>query len=284
MLIKNSESERLELLLAGYQGSKPIDSQADQANGVTELSNFLSRRCYYAGDQNGLQKKFYSRCFVYAIFTIFLAFIFSLPIATIVFSTLVWLELFRLDRKADARAKLFERDYSAFLLSYAASVRTGLDPLVAFSNCAKLFQNDSLLKKEIENFRENLDRGQREENALKNFASSIRHPDLKLLRSAVLLARQQGSSLGECLQRLARITRQRQSFRRKIKAAIAMQRMSAIGISCCAFVIAIIQGLANPEGVRMALANPVGQKLLGLGVGLMLLGLVWMLRLARERV
>jgi tight adherence protein B len=196
----------------------------------------------------------------------------------------VGFEYYLVRRRVFQRAELFERDYPAFLLSLASGVRTGLDPLVALSSASEIFPEDSLIREETERIGRAIDRGDTEEKILADFGAAIDHPDISMFRAGFLLARRQGSSLGECLQRLARVTRQRQSFRRKIRSAVAMQKLSAFGIVLCTLTIGVIQALTNPSAIRGAWAHPVGNKALSAGCFLVLLGFCWMLRITRSRV
>jgi Flp pilus assembly protein TadB len=179
---------------------------------------------------------------------------------------------------------LFEQDYTALLLSLASAVRSGIDPLQALVDCQKLFDPETPMHKELEIIQQALDRGFSEKKAISQFASTIKHPDLGLFRLAFLLARKEGSSLGQCLQRLARVTRHRQSFRRKIRSAVAMQKLSAYGIGASALVIGLMQYTSNPAGVAKTFEHPAGVPLLLTGVGCMLFGLIWMLYLARSKI
>ncbi len=182
------------------------------------------------------------------------------------------------------RAQLFEQDYTALLMAQSSSVRTGQDPLAALIKADRLFKAESLVRLELQRLQRNLESGLTEEQVINRFAADIRHPDIGLFRSALLLARQQGSSLAVPLQRLARVTRQRQSFRRKTRAALAMQRLSAVGITLCAVLITGFQIISNPSGFELAWSNSTGQKILGLGISLLLAGMFWMLNLSRVRV
>lgn len=182
------------------------------------------------------------------------------------------------------RTKLFESDYVAFLTSLAASVKTGLDPFSAFLESSRLFPADSVLANELRQSNDLANAGSEEDEVIRQFAKNLDHPDLDLFRHSFILSRRQGSSLGSCLQRLARTTRQRQSFRRKIRAATAMQRLSAFGIVGCTLVIATIQIVSSPEAVRTAVSDPVGIKLLLLGMSLVSCGLAWILSLTRARI
>jgi len=198
---------------------------------------------------------------------------------------LAWLAAYwRLRRAAWRRAEAFERDYVPMLLSLAAAVRTGLDPLVALQQCAALFPLDSEMRRQVQALQDRLEQGADEGRALREFARDVAHPDLPLFRSALLLARRQGSPLAGSLRRLARVTRQRQSFRRKMRGALAMQRLSAIGIAGCAVIIGLIQAAANMTALAEAYADPTGRRALTLGVSLIGFGLLWMLYLSRRRV
>lgn len=182
------------------------------------------------------------------------------------------------------RMESFEKDYPAFLLSLASSVRTGLDPLAALLGLTALFPKKNRLGLELAMLTQAIERGVREDDAIRDFARSVPHPDIGLFRSAFILSRQQGSSLGECLERLARVTRARQSFRRKAKAAVAMQRLSAFGIAGCAVLIGFMQFVANADAMKTAYHHPVGSKLLALGAFLVVAGLLWMLGMSRQKV
>jgi Flp pilus assembly protein TadB len=170
------------------------------------------------------------------------------------------------------------------LLSLASAIRTGLDPLAAILELGKLFAPSSEMYKELAQLRSNVESGMQEEEAVRRFGGTIAHPDLRLFTTAFIMARREGSSLSDCLQRLARVTRQRQSFRRKIRSAVAMQKLSAIGIGASACVIGIIQIASNAEGLKLAINHPIGSKILGGGIFLIASGIAWMMRLARPRV
>jgi Flp pilus assembly protein TadB len=78
------------------------------------------------------------------------------------------------------------------------------------------------------------------------------------------------------------VVRQRQSFRRKIKAALAMHRMSAIGIALCAVAMGALQLGMNPHALDISMHHPVGRPLLLGGIALIVTGLGWMMMMGRE--
>jgi Flp pilus assembly protein TadB len=204
----------------------------------------------------------------------------------VLFLSIIFLGLWLLclSIKANRRAQNFEKDYPAFLISLSSAVRTGLDPLVAFKMSSQLFGVTSELSRAIHATTVILDSGVSEKIAFSNFAIDIRHPDIELFRSAFVLARSQGASLGECLHRLAKVTRLRQSFRRKTRSAVAMQKLSSLGICTCAVAIGFIQYTTNPKAIADAIEHPIGYKILMVGTFLILAGVVWMFSMTRTRV
>lgn len=214
--------------------------------------------------------------------TLLLFTVFIIPI--LIISLLLILEYLYVRRAVYIRAVNFERDYPIFLLSLASSIRTGLDTLQALSSVQEMYTEKSEIRKELITLQQKIESGIAEEEALLQFGSTINHPDIKLFSSALVLSRKQGSSLGNCLQRLCRVTRHRQSFRRKSRAAIAMQRLSAFGIAGCSLLIGGMQVAMNSKNVLDAWHHPLGSKMLMSGICLLFLGIVWMLQLGKRRV
>lgn len=240
--------------------------------------------CFFAGLDSQQITKIAIKILLFFVLIVLLAVFFANAYLLILILPISLFVYLLLKRKALIRVRNFDSDYPALLIALASSVRSGLDPLVALMNCEYIFSLQSEIRKAVACFRLDIENAFTEEKAIKRFASSINHPDLQLFRVAFLLARREGSSLGECLHRLAKVTRQRQSFRRKVRAAIAMQKLSAFGIAGCTIVIGIIQYTSNPKALNEALNNPAGFKILLFGVALIIVGLIWMLKIARSRV
>lgn len=279
---KTQEIDRAHKLLSfgGRPKNQPGNSDTSQNRlGVKFVDYFKGLRSLfiYAGVAAEQQQKILIRAtlsagigFVLALLTGRL-FFFGIGLAVIV------VDYLDLKRKIIKRSRSFESDYTALLLALASAVRTGQDPLTALCSSYQLFHENSLVRHEIIKFNHKIEEGASEEAALSYFASSINHPDISLFRIAFILARREGASLSQCLQRLAKVTRQRQSFRRKIQSSVAMQKMSAFGLGICAILMLLVQFTANPKSVTNAWAHPVGFKVLMLGGSLILLG-IYLLR------
>jgi tight adherence protein B len=194
------------------------------------------------------------------------------------------IQIHLIEQRCQKRQLDFDRDYTALLMSLASGIKTGLDPLIALTQSAQLFQKDSIMCTELESINTALEEGLSEDSAIARFGSRVRHPDIKLFRMAFALARKEGASLSYCLQRLARVTRQRQSFRRKTRGAVAMQKLSAFGIAGCTLLVGAIQGVTNGGAFVEAFLHPIGRVLLILGLLLVVIGIIWMLKMAKIRV
>jgi Flp pilus assembly protein TadB len=188
----------------------------------------------------------------------------------------------RLWRKAKAHRWAIDRDLPALLTSIASSVRAGIDPLSALISARDYFPKETILVREVEKVRERLSQGEDEEEVIERFLAVYASQEGELFKRCLILSRRHGSSLAEPLHRITRVVRQRQSFRRKVKAALAMHRMSAIGIALCAAAMGALQFGMNPRAFDIAMNHPVGSKLLIAGVGLIVTGVVWMMMMGRE--
>ena len=189
-----------------------------------------------------------------------------------------------LTRRIRRQRAQVERDLPALLTTIASSVRAGVDPLTALMNAQQFFAPNSRLSCALREFRRDFSSGEDENVLIQSFLHDLKNPDVELFKRCILLSRRHGASLAEPLHRVVRVVRQRQSFRRKIRAALAMHRMSAIGIACCAIFIAGIQGVMNSSGVVNAWRHPVGGTFLTVGGVLLATGITWMMCMGREEV
>lgn len=185
-------------------------------------------------------------------------------------------------RKARCSRALLERDLPSLLTSIASSVRAGIDPMKALADAAEHYPEESPLRCELSVIRAGLTRGKDEVDLIDSFCSGYQHLDVELFKRCLILSCAHGSSLAEPLHRVTRVVRQRQSFKRKTKAALAMHRMSAVGIAGCAVLIGLMQMTVNKKGIQIAIANPVGVLFLVGGASLVAAGVAWMLSMGRE--
>lgn len=192
-------------------------------------------------------------------------------------------EKFLCNRKSSAYALKFERDFPMLLQLVQSSVRIGIDPIQALIHSGHLLTETSVVKKEVLEFEDAIQKERSLEDAINKFGGKTVTDDVLLFRGALLLSCRHGSSLVNCLQRLVKIVRQRQSSRRKIRAALALQRISSFGIAGAALGVLVIQMLGNFQAFKQALIHPIASKILFLGAALIFGGIAWMLRIGLTR-
>lgn len=185
-------------------------------------------------------------------------------------------------RRERARLAQLERDLPTLLTSVASSVRAGIDPLVAVVAAKDFFPASSGMQRELTLFAQALSSGRDEYEVIAAFMQEVFSPEADLFKRCLTMSRRHGASLAEPLHRITKVIRQRHSFRRKTRAALAMHRLSAFGIALCAVVIALIQFVTNASAVQLALKDSVGQVLLSIGAVLIVTGVFWMTRMGRE--
>jgi len=285
-MFSRTEKKRVNILLARDSVWSEKPSEESIVNEVFESEFFSSFKkiIIYANLSKAEQQFLVIRIFIWCLLPILL-FVFSgKSLGLLIIPISLILESSHLKQKINKRVKSFEQDYSALLLSLASSIKTGADPIFTLCQADNLFPEKSIISREISVFRANIEQGIAEEKCLRRFANTILYPDLDLFRTAMIIARKEGSALGECLQRLVKVTRQRQSFSRKVNSAVAMQKMSSYGISACAVGISLIQYFANPQSIINAFNHPIGHKILITGIGLILFGIIWMRKLTSKAV
>jgi tight adherence protein B len=185
-------------------------------------------------------------------------------------------------RRVTMRLAQLERDLPTLLTSVASSVRAGVDPLVAVATAREFFPSGSHMQRELTAFAQGLASGRDEYEVIDNFMQGVESSEADLFKRCLSMSRRHGASLAEPLHRITKVIRQRQSFRRKTGAALAMHRLSAFGIALCATVVGIVQFVANAAAVRTALADSTGRTLLSVG-GLLIVAGVWLMtRMGRE--
>lgn len=172
-----------------------------------------------------------------------------------------------------------DRDLPALLTAVASSVRAGIDPLMALLGAKDFMPKDTVLSHELEALRSRIQQGIDEQAALQSFLVIYEHRDVELFKSCLILSRKHGGSLADSLHRITRVVRQRHSFKRKIRAALAMQRLSAFGIAFCALAMAALQFAVNSHAVKAVFAHSAASKIMYAGCGLIAIGLIWMIRL-----
>ncbi len=274
----NNDLQRLKLLSTGMSSSQKLSEENISNNNNEDLF-------FFAGISEEEKRKNFIRFYIIEIILFFLLLsFFKIYIALIGCALYAFFKYLKLLGLVHKRIKSFEQDYPAFLISLSSAIKSGKDPLLALMSVKELFLESSVLRKKIDEMLSLIQKGASEEEAIFSFAKDIKHPDIDLFRVAFILSRREGSGLYKPLKRLTKVTRQRQSFRRKTQGAVAMQKMSAFGILISGFFIALIQFIMNKNNFLLAFSDPLGLRLMLAGGVFLLLGIVWMIYMVREKI
>ena len=117
-------------------------------------------------------------------------------------------------------------------------------------------------------------------DALKAFAARIPSLDARFFVTAVLTQREAGGNLSEVLDRLAGVMRERFRIKREVRVKSAHGRITAFVLAGMPPVLAILMLSSNPEAIKTLTTDPLGIKMITLGVVLQVIGTLIVRKLA----
>lgn len=122
------------------------------------------------------------------------------------------------------------------------------------------------------------------EESLEAVAQRMESKDFHWVVMAIRINRRVGGNLSEVLTNVGKTLRERERLRRQVKALSAEGVMSMWILSLLPVFVLTFILLFRPEYIMPMLTQPIGWFLMGLGVVLMIIGLVWMRRLVNMEV
>ncbi|MBZ5543066.1 MAG: type II secretion system F family protein [Acidobacteriia bacterium] len=113
--------------------------------------------------------------------------------------------------------------------------------------------------------------------AMLNLADRVPIPDVQFLVTAILVQKETGGNLAEVLDKAAAVIRERFRLRGQLRVYTAQGRLTGWILAGLPFFMFVLLNIVNPNYERILLTDPVGQKLIYVGIGLMVLG-GWVIR------
>ena len=113
--------------------------------------------------------------------------------------------------------------------------------------------------------------------AMLNLAERVPLPDISFLVTAILVQKETGGNLAEVLDKTAVVIRERFRLRGQLRVYTAQGRLTGWILAGLPFIMFVLLNLVNPAYMRILLTDPVGQKLIYLGIALMVVG-GWVIR------
>jgi tight adherence protein B len=109
-------------------------------------------------------------------------------------------------------------------------------------------------------------------DALRAFAARIPSLDARFFVTAVLTQREAGGNLAEVLDRLAGVMRERFRIKREVRVKSAHGRITAFVLAGMPPVLAMLMLSTNPDAVKLLTTDPLGLRMIALGVTLQVVG------------
>jgi tight adherence protein B len=121
-------------------------------------------------------------------------------------------------------------------------------------------------------------------DALMRMAGRIPLSDVTFFVVAVMIQRESGGNLAELLEKISQIVRERIKLMGEVRTLSAEGRLSAIILVSLPVAVALIVNLVNPEFMSVLWTDPLGLKMVGVSLFMMLIGIIWMRSVIRIRV
>jgi len=173
-------------------------------------------------------------------------------------------------RRAKRRLRAFEEQLADVLLSISSSLRVGL----SFTHALGAIVDDGRApaSEEFERLLNETELGRPMEDSLAAMADRIESEDLRFVLMSVAIQREVGGSLADLFQTVSETVRERQHFRRKVRALTAMGRMSAYLLIALPIAVAGMVELLSPGYIEPLFTTQAGHVLIGIMIVMMLIG------------
>jgi tight adherence protein B len=120
--------------------------------------------------------------------------------------------------------------------------------------------------------------------ALVHLSERVPVPDVSYFVVAVMIQRESGGNLAELLDKIATIVRERLKLLGEVRTLSAEGKLSAIILTGLPFVVGLVVNLVNPTFMSVLWTDPMGHRMVGVALFMMLTGILWMRSIIRIRV
>jgi len=218
--------------------------------------------------------------FAFAIVMVVRDSMFEAMIVAVICATL--LPLFVLKMKRSRRQKAFGAQFPDALDIIVRSLRAGHPVPIAINMVAREMRDP--IGSEFGIVADELTYGADLESAMRNLYFRIGQDDLPLFVTAVAIQSSTGGNLGEILENLSAVIRERFKMRRKIRALAAEGRASALILSSLPIAMFVIIQVVAPEFYRSVWNQDLTKICLAAAGGWMLIGNFIMYRMVNFRI
>lgn len=214
--------------------------------------------------------------FLLAVLSMLLAWVFSGNPLVVLGAGLAmgWLPLFKLKIENKRRFTQFEDQLPGALEVMTRALIAGYPFTETLRQVAK--EMDDPIAAEFRATFDEINAGVEVRRALRNLLTRVPSMTLMAITTTVMLQRETGGNLAESLANIGGLIRGRYKFQRSVRTLTAEGRMSAWVLSLMPFFMFGVLSYMMPEQIRAFVADPVGQKMIMIGLGLMVAGIFWL--------
>jgi len=180
------------------------------------------------------------------------------------------------------RIERIERQFPEALDLMGRSMRAGH----AFPSAVKMVADEMAepLGRDFRTLFDEMNYGVPTNEALAHLAERVPVPDVSYFVVAVMIQRESGGNLAELLDSIAKIVRQRLQLLGEVRTLSAEGKLSAYILTGLPFCVGLVVNLLNPEFMSVLWTDPMGHRMVGVALFMMLLGILWMRSIIRIRV
>ena len=184
-----------------------------------------------------------------------------------------------LHRRAERRLAKFDSQLERTLPLMAGSLRAGYGIMQALDVVAR--ESESPTAEEFRRLVMESRLGRDLGESLDAMAERVKSEDFNFVVQAIEIHREVGGDLAEVLDHVADTIRDRNRVRGQVRALSAEGRLSAGILFALPFVMCVVIQILNPVYFKELTSHTVGQVMLVFGLGLLIVGGLWMRRLVR---
>lgn len=195
---------------------------------------------------------------------------------------LAMLPWWRVASRRNARVERIERQFPEALDLMGRSMRAGH----AFPSAVKMVADEmpEPLGRDFRILFDEMNYGVPASEALAHLAERVPVPDVSYFVVAVMIQRESGGNLAELLDNIANIVRERLKLLGEVRTLSAEGKLSAYILTALPFGVVLMVNLVNADFMKVLWTDPMGHRMVGVALFMMLLGILWMRKIIRIRV
>ena len=188
----------------------------------------------------------------------------------------------RVSSRRRSRIERIERQFPEALDLMGRAMRAGH----AFPSAIKMVADEMAepLGRDFRILFDELNYGVPTDEALMHLAERVPVSDVSYFVVAVMIQRETGGNLAELLDNISVIVRDRLKLLGEVRTLSAEGKLSAIILTALPFGVALMVNLVNPEFMAVLWTDPMGLRMVGVALFMMLVGILWMRNIIRIRV